>query len=66
MTKIYCLWGSCGIFETTCPHEDYIVTGKPACIMTLEEAKKTYPDYTFCEDWKPEKGILEDDKVFKV
>lgn len=52
--KTYCLWGSCKKFEEDCGHDDYICTGKPACLMTLEQAKKEYPDTKFCEDWKGE------------
>lgn len=57
--KIYCLWGSCRKFNldkpNLCSHNDYVATGKPVCLMSLEEAKSKYPDTAFCEDWEPEK-----------
>uniref|UniRef100_A0A6M3M0R9 Uncharacterized protein n=1 Tax=viral metagenome TaxID=1070528 RepID=A0A6M3M0R9_9ZZZZ len=56
MVKRYCLWGSCRKFDPEkpklCSHDDYICAGKPACIMSLEEAKKAYPKTEFCEDWE--------------
>jgi len=55
--KIYCLWYSCKNFDPQQPdlckdHDEYICVGKPDCSLSLEEAKKKYPDCLFCEDWE--------------
>jgi len=60
MAETYCLWGSCKKFvvdendhvSSDCCHDHYIVTGKPLCEMTLDEAKSKYPNTAFCEDWE--------------
>lgn len=63
--KIYCLWGSCSLFPN-CGHEDYIISGKPVVTMSLKKAKRTYPNYIFCEDWKKNTIILtRSDKLSK-
>ena len=57
--EIYCLWGSCKKFDPENPElcngpDRCFVTGVPAAMMTLEEAKKKYPDTKFCKDWEAE------------
>ena len=57
--KIYCLWGSCKKFdpeksELCQSHDHHFVDGMSAASMSLEEAKKKYPDTKFCEDWEAE------------
>lgn len=48
--KIYCLFWTCKKWDS-CKHNDYIVAKEK---MTLEEAKKKYPEETFCQDWEQE------------
>jgi len=64
--KTYCLFGSCRKFDPQkpelCNHHNYICTGKPDCFLSLEEAKKQYPDTKFCEAWEVEAETCADDK----
>lgn len=46
--KVYCLFATCKKWDS-CQHNDYIVTLEK---LTLEEARKKYPELTFCEDWE--------------
>jgi len=51
LSRKHCLWKTCRKAETDCGHEGYYVV---IADVTLEEAKKKYPDYEFCEDWEDE------------
>jgi len=48
----YCLFATCKKAMKECEHTNYIVTTER---LSLEEAKKKYPEEKFCEDWKDEK-----------